>query len=87
MDIRHIASFLKRFKNITPPERDLKKALKTTLQEELQIEVLGSSIEIRNKIIYVHISPTVKSEIFLHKDKILKTFHKKLSNNSITDIR
>lgn len=85
-----ISGYLEKFFTITPPKKFYQNEVIKALNEILSINLSENDAEYRFGIIYIKnpaISGTLKNEIFLNKEKIIKTLSQKIKNNTIKDIR
>jgi hypothetical protein len=84
-----INNFLQKFKNITPPDTEVKKALSQTLVSILNLNVNTNKISFNQKtgVIFLKITNIKKTVIFLKKTEIIKKINKLLKKDLISDIR
>ena len=86
MDFNHIDSFLEKFKKILNQTSFNKETILLIISKEIKHEIKNEDIKIKNTtIILSNMSPVLKNEIFLHKEKILKLL--KESGLRVSDIR
>ena len=71
MDFTKISLYLERFKNIKPPENELKKIIIKNIKKETNISIKEIDIEINKKFIYIKTTPIIKNEIFYKKQNII----------------
>ena len=81
--------FLDRFRNLTPPDQFIKKECISVIKNRLNVEIKKEDISIKNNIIYINTSSTIKSELFIKKEDLLKELSECISkyNRNIIDIR
>ena len=85
-----ISGYLEKFFTITPPGKFYQKEIVKALNEVLNINLSENDVEYRFGIIYIKnpaISGTLKNEIFLNKEKIIRFLSQKIKNSGIKDIR
>lgn len=86
MDFNHIDLFLEKFKKILNQTSFQKETILSVISKEIKYEIKPEDVKIKNTTILLsNMSPVLKNEIFLHKEKILKQF-KELGLN-ILEIR
>jgi hypothetical protein len=86
MDFNHIDQFLEKFKKILSQTSFQKESILSIISEEINFELKPENIKIKNNIVLlIGISPLIKNEIFIHKEKSLQRL-KDLGIN-ISDIR
>ena len=81
--------FLDRFRHLTPPDQFIKKECISVIKNRLNVEIKKEDISIKNNIIYINTSSTIKSELFIKKEDLLKELSECISkyNRNIIDIR
>lgn len=87
---KFINSFFEKYKNLTPPNFHLKEAYREIIKDRFGVLVDDKDITIRNTVIFLNAPPTLKSELFLHKQEVLEKLKNKISKTStkiITDLR
>lgn len=86
MDFNHIDQFLEKFKKILNQTSFQKESILSVISEEINFQLTPENIKIKNNIVLlVGVSPLIKNEIFIHKEKSLQKL-KDLGIN-ILDIR
>lgn len=86
MDYNPLNIYLEKFKKILNKNSLEKERIISIVCGEVKHNINTNNFNIKNTIIYFkNISPVLKSEIFLHKEKILKKL--KESEVNITDIK
>ena len=86
----NISKYLEKFFTITPPGKFYQKEIAKTLNEILNINLSENDVEYRFGTIYIKnpaISGTLKNEIFLNKEKVIRLLSQKIKNSGIKDIR
>ena len=81
--------FLDRFRHLTPPDQFIKKECISVIKNRLNVEIKKEDISIKNNIIYINTSSTVKSELFIRKESLLRELSRRIAgyNKNIIDIR
>ncbi|KKU76255.1 MAG: hypothetical protein UY03_C0041G0003 [Parcubacteria group bacterium GW2011_GWA2_47_64] len=84
----NIAKYLEKFFIISPPGKFYQKEIIKALNEILSINLSEDDAEYRFGIIYIkNNNQSLKNEIFLNKEKILRQINQKLKFNKIKDLR
>jgi hypothetical protein len=81
-----IGGFLERYKNFIPPPLAAARAVRAAILEVLGIGVAENAIKVRSGKADVGVGPIEKSEILMHKDKIL-THTRNIVGDTVRDIR
>ncbi len=81
-----LSSFLERFKNLKDPKQD-RINLSNIISSLIGEEINESCINEKNGIIFLQISPMIKTQVFLNKQKIIEILNKEKPNLHIKDIR
>ena len=72
MDFNHIDLYLEKFKKILNQTSFQKENILNIISDEIKFEIKNENIKIKDtNIILVGLSPVVKNEVFIHKEKIL----------------
>ena len=74
-------------KNITPPDETIRKAFVEIVKKRLKIILEFKDITIRNFVVYIKTSPTIKSEIFMNKRGVLEELKQEFGLKAPLDIR
>ena len=83
-----VSKYLEKFFIISPPGKFYQKEIIKTLNEILNINLSEDDAEYRFGIIYIKKNnQSLKNEIFLNKEKILRQINQKLKNHKIKDLR
>lgn len=85
--MNNLDNFLKKFKSALGVLTLEKKLVSEELSNTLGIKVSEESITIKNNSVLVSGGATLKSQIFLKKNKILESFGKHIELKKIKDIR
>jgi hypothetical protein len=73
----HIDSFLEKFKRLLESGTNLKKEAVEVIKGVIGKEIDSEKVTIKDGIVQLKINPLFKSEIFLKKEKILKSLQDK----------
>lgn len=84
--MKNLSSLLERFKNIRDPKKD-REELARIMSSVLNFEILESNISLTKSEIKVKVSPTVRSQIFVNKEKIKEEIKKEIPKFSNFEIR
>jgi len=83
-----VSKYLEKFFIISPPGKFYQKEIIKTLNEILNINLSEDDAEYRFGIIYIKKNnQSLKNEIFLNKEKILRQINQKLKNHKIKDLK
>jgi len=83
-----VSKYLEKFFVISPPGKFYQKEVIKTLNEILNINLSEDDAEYRFGIMYIkNNNQSLKNEIFLNKEKILRQINQKLKNHKIKDLR
>ena len=86
MDFNHIDLYLEKFKKILSQTSFQKETILSVISEEIKFELKSENLKIKKNIVILSgVSPIVKNEIFLHKEKIFNRL--KDVGVNISDIR
>jgi len=86
--VRKVGDFLKRFKNLMPPDRPARKACRSAVKKICGVELSDGDVVVRGKVVFLLTKAVVKSEVMLHKEEVLIHLNKTLGGNqAIEDIR
>jgi hypothetical protein len=85
--MQNIADLLRRYRNIRPPDAAVKKIVIEVVQKSLGIELHRISVSVIRGVVYIDVNPTIKSELFIHKEKILQEVQKEVGVENIKEIR
>lgn len=72
-----ILKYLKRYKNLVPPEKSKKKFLIQTIHDECGIVLTEKEITIRREGVILSCHPTVRSELTRCAPRVIETLLKK----------
>lgn len=73
--MQNIAFYLQKYSQIGFKQESFKKCLIDAIKEVCDIDVEQKQIKITDETIYVNVVGVIKSELFLHKDKIGRVFN------------
>ena len=83
-----VSKYLEKFFVISPPGKFYQKEIIKALNEILNINLSEDDAEFRFGTIYIkNNNQSLKNEIFLNKEKILRQINQKLKNHKIKDLR
>ena len=68
----NISRYLQKFRSLTSYEGDVKDACVAVISEELGIELSRDVVRYTKKRVYIRVHPGIKSELMLHKERILR---------------
>lgn len=87
MDYYNIKDFLGKFKDVIFQKDEINNIIIYSIREKTQIILSPKDIKIIKGVLYINGSPTLKNEILLQKENILKDISSKITNCNITSIR
>jgi hypothetical protein len=76
--MQSISFYLQKYSKIGFKQENFKKCLIDAIKEVCDVDVEGKSVKITNNTIHVNAVGVFKSELFLHKDKIMQVFNQKI---------
>ncbi|MCC6323576.1 hypothetical protein IT400_02160 [Candidatus Nomurabacteria bacterium] len=86
MDYNPINLYLEKFKKLLNTKSSNKEAIVSIINKEIKHEIKNENINIKNDTItFTNISPVLKNEIFIHKERIIKQL--KVVGLNINNIR
>jgi len=83
----NIDSFLEKFKNLTPPHKEVRRVVVLVVKKNTNIQLEEEQILSHGNTVYLKIKPIYKTEIFLNKKKILEEIKDVLGLKAPQDIR
>lgn len=86
MQMNNIARFLQRFKKMEPVDAAAKRALIEAFKDILNVELDTNQVRVSKKTLFLNVHPTLRMEIYLHKDKLLTRLKSELGHNGIENI-
>ena len=86
MSFDPILSFFDKFKKITLPDETVRKKTSDILYKIINIKVDISCISVENKTVRIKKNSFIKSEIFLHKEQVLKQLKEELGEQAPENI-
>jgi hypothetical protein len=81
-----IRSFLSRYLDFAPPEKVITRNAVKALEDVLGVKVDEERVSVRSGIVSVATDGILKSEIALHKARVIARL-RELAGNTVTDIR
>lgn len=75
----NIASFLQKYASIGLKEESIKKFLIESIKDACGVDVTKEKIRFSNEVVSINVSGAEKTEIFMSKEKINKTFYDKVT--------
>ncbi|MEI8338132.1 MAG: hypothetical protein WCF92_03230 [bacterium] len=81
-----ISSFLEKFKNLKDPKQD-RTDIASIISGVIGEEINESLVNEKNGIIFLQISPMLKTQIFMNKEKIIQILNSEKPKLNIKDIR
>lgn len=85
INFNSLNSFLDKFKKIIGENTQNKDFIIESIEKELHKKIDKNNIKISKNILYLNISPIFKNEIYMRKEKILKSLEEK--NINVIDIK
>ena len=82
-----IGNFFDKFKNAASEEIALRRMVITAVYKHVPVELNLKNITVRNKIVRIDGNSSLKNQIFIKKESILKSIQESNPNVIITDIR
>lgn len=82
-----LKQFLQKFSHLTLPDDTLKRFFIELAEKDFGLKIERSQLSVRNGVLFVNVSPTIKSELFLRKHKILLKLKETLGSKAPHDIR
>lgn len=83
--MKNIGDFLSKFKIIRNPKQN-REVITHIIKEVTSIELDDSCVQIKNKIVFIHAHPAIKSAIFIKKDKIISLIKEKLPDIQVVNL-
>lgn len=68
--MKTLGLFLERYRNLVPPDRELKELLKQVVKEQTGHELKETEIAINKWTVYLKTKPAFKSELFIKQEAI-----------------
>lgn len=82
----NISKYLEKFKKDINKGEFLNESVVNTIKKHTEINIPKEDVDIRSNIIYIKISPSYKSKIFIYKESILDEINK-IASIKYIDIR
>lgn len=79
-DIRNLFA---RYKNITPPDRAVKRAVLHALREAADIHLEEKDIRVVRDVAYIQTESAVKNALFMKKESVLASAQKELGHGEV----
>ncbi len=83
----NISSFLQKFHSALGADKEKRSILCTIFKDVLKVELEEKSFSLKGDVLYVKATPSLKSEIFMHKKEILEKISAVSPKLFILDIR
>lgn len=83
----NIDDFLNKFKNLTPPDNEVREKVIEIIKNEINITIDKKNISIRNNSIFIKTKPIIKNELFINKEKLLHELKKSFGSKTPNDIK
>ncbi len=80
----NLSSLLEKFKHLKNPKEE-RERLVATLRESVGFEIPFDAVDLRKGVIYLSVSPYIKTEVFIKKEHVLSVLKSK--GFEIEDIR
>ena len=87
MDYNHITSFLDKFKKIISLSQRHNSVIAEMITKHISFQIKEEMIKIKGSIITLEGSPMLKSEVLMHKSRILSDISSLIPERKFTDIR
>ncbi len=81
-----LSSFLEKFKNLKDPKQD-RVDIACIISSVIGEEISESLVNEKNGVVFLQISPMLKTQIFMNKEKILEILNTEKPKLNIKDIR
>ena len=85
--MKHLSSYLDKFRNIVPPDDFLKSYILQLIKNKLGVDIGKKNIEISKGVVYIKTGPSIKNEIFIKKSFLLDEIKEISQKKIIKDIR
>lgn len=82
-----LKDYLRKFKNLTPPDDFTRKKVCEVVQKNTNIDLLVENVKVKRGVIFIKENNTLKNSLFLKKRKILDDLQKELGKKTPKDIR
>lgn len=82
-----VKQFLKKFSQLTLPDDTLKRLFVELVEQDFGLKIERDQLTFRNGVLLVNVSPALKSELYLRKNKILAKLKEGLGAKAPQDIR
>ncbi len=85
--MNNLGGLLEKFKNLIGSSKFQKDAVVSVIRDTVKINLEEKDFDIKNSTIQLKVSPAVKNEIFMRKQKILAALASALGAKAPKDIR
>lgn len=85
--MENISFLLERFKKALFTHSVIRESLVRAIRDVAKVGISLDALQIKNQTAFLSVSPAVRNEIYMHKDKILAALKKDYPQSSLTDIR
>lgn len=83
----NVNDFLNKFKNLTPPDNEVREKSIEIIKNEIGVDIDKKNISIKNNSIFIKTKPIIKNEIFINKEKILQKLKNEFGDKTPKNIR
>jgi len=84
----NISNFLSRFKEFKPSKVLIKEKIIEVVFEKTQIELSSGEVDYNSGVIYIKTKNSgIKNQIFINKEKIIKSLSEKIGSAFLKEIR
>lgn len=70
--------FLTRFAQLLPPHARVRDVVRQVILEKLELELEPDQVEVRERRVYLRITPLIKNLVFIHREQIVSEIAKRL---------
>jgi hypothetical protein len=81
-----ISSYLKKFKRIISSNEEEIKIVSEEVYKIINFSISPKEISIKRNVVFFQTKPTIKNQIFIHKEEILESL-REAGLNGVTDLR
>ena len=86
MSWNKISSYLDRFRAINTPQKTIKEIVVGVIAKSSGVVLETSDVDVKNQRVFLKITPILKNEIFLNRDRILETLRNIPETKEITTL-
>ena len=87
MSVKKINTALEKYKKITPPDEFVRTSVAEIIRRMIGADISIKDISIRRAVVYVHVKPIFKNEIYIKKRDILNAINTRCPQIKIEDVR